>query len=333
MSSESPRVVSVIVPAHNYAHYLPEMMQSLQAQTLAEWECVIIDDGSTDDTRAVVEKLASADARIRYFHQDSQGPSAARNAGFEKSRGRYLQLLDADDLLEPGKLKLHADYLDAHPEVGLVYGEIRYFRNEHPRERTLSLDGGAHPWTSEISAQGEPLLHAVVTANITAINAPLFRKDLALAADGFDAARRYAEDWDFWIRLALAGGRFHFLHAEGARALGRSHGVSRGHDRVRMLEANITLRRALQPRLLTEELKALNTRQLDDAAFLLALEKTLESRTLWRRWRRALRIGAQSRNSRRILYALAFPFARETGLQSVVRLVQTLRFRGRAHRS
>lgn len=307
---EMTPAVSIIVPAHNYAAFIPAMLLSLQAQTLADWECIVVDDGSTDDTRAVVDEFSAHDPRIRYFHQNSQGPSAARNTGFAHSRGRYLQLLDADDLLEPDKLQQHMAYLDAHPEVDLIYGQVRYFRNEAPEERTLSLEGGEYPWTIEISASGPALLRALVVSNITATNAPLFRKELAQAAHGFDAERRYDEDWDFWIRCALAGGRFHFQHCEGTRALGRSHGINHGGNRVRMLAAEISLRQELQVQLADQELQALNARLENEARILLRFEEALNEPRVLRRWNRLFRASIGSRSMRWFVYSLALPVGR-----------------------
>lgn len=304
------------------------MLCSLQVQTLRDWECVFVDDGSTDDTRAVVQQFAAADARIRYFFQDSQGPSAARNRAIAESRGRYFQLLDADDLIESRKLELQVAYLHSHPEVDLVYGQARYFRDSHPHERTLSLDGGERPWTTEISASGKPLLRALIRSNLTAIHAPLFRRELVARAGGFDTTRRYVEDWDFWLRCALEGGIFHFQHWPDTRALVRSHGASLSRSHAAMLAAQITMRQALDARLHavpgSAALSELNQNFMADAEFLLGLEKTLEVRFFPARLAAAWQIGWRGRGGGRLSYALTFPFIRQPAIRSLLRALLRL---------
>src|SRR4051812_5654849 len=123
----SEAIISVIVPCFNYGHYLPDTLRGLLAQQFKHWECIIVDDGSTDDTAGVAAAFAADDARIRYLRQANAGLSAARNAGLSAARGRYIQLLDADDSIAPQKLALQFDYLETHPEADLVFGNALYF--------------------------------------------------------------------------------------------------------------------------------------------------------------------------------------------------------------
>ena len=91
--------VSVIIPCYNHAHYLCRAVQSVLAQTYADWEAIIVDDGSTDNTREVATRFS--DPRVRYIYQENRGLSAARNTGISAAQGSYLAFLDADDELEP----------------------------------------------------------------------------------------------------------------------------------------------------------------------------------------------------------------------------------------
>src|SRR5215208_6900864 len=93
-------LVSVVVPSYNYGHLIRETLESLAAQTYAAWECVVVDDGSADDTRAVVEAYAATDPRVRYVRQENARQGAARNNGIRHSSGAYFQFLDADDTIE-----------------------------------------------------------------------------------------------------------------------------------------------------------------------------------------------------------------------------------------
>ena len=123
MSQFTRMMVSVIVPAYNAASHLPTAIASVRAQTMPDWEMIIVNDGSIDDTVAILD--AQDDPRIRVIHQPNAGASAARNAGLGHARGTYITFLDADDLLPPDALNLRAAFLDAQPDVDIVNGGVR----------------------------------------------------------------------------------------------------------------------------------------------------------------------------------------------------------------
>ena len=106
--------VSIIIPTYNRVGYLSQAVDSVLAQTLVDWELIVVDDGSTDETSCYLESLA--DPRIVALGQMNQGESAARNAGIAHARGRYIAFLDDDDLFAPQKLELQAAFLCDHPE-------------------------------------------------------------------------------------------------------------------------------------------------------------------------------------------------------------------------
>ena len=115
--------VSIITPVFNGAHVITEAASSVYAQTMQDWEWIIVDDGSTDETAAFLEKLD--DPRVQIIRQDNAGVSAARNAGLEQARGEYVTFLDADDVLPPDALELRAAYLDVEKSVDIANGGIR----------------------------------------------------------------------------------------------------------------------------------------------------------------------------------------------------------------
>lgn len=96
--------VSVIIPCYNHGHYLPHAVNSVLAQTFTDWEAIIVDDGSTDNTREVAAQFT--DERVRYVHQENRGLSGARNTGIRAAQGAYLAFLDADDEWEPRFLRV-----------------------------------------------------------------------------------------------------------------------------------------------------------------------------------------------------------------------------------
>jgi len=116
--------ISVIIPAYNRELYLEEAIQSVLAQTCPPEEIIVVDDGSTDHTR---EKVRSFGERICYLFQENRGASSARNAGVDRSRGRFLAFLDSDDVWVPQKLEWQMDHLIRHPETAMVHGHIQAF--------------------------------------------------------------------------------------------------------------------------------------------------------------------------------------------------------------
>ena len=111
MSSTKQPLVSIVVPMHNAARFIHDTIQTAQAQTYKNWEMLIVDDASTDDSVAIVKNYVEADSRIRLLSQTTNGGAAkARNAGVAASKGRYIAFLDADDLWHPDKLRLQLDF-------------------------------------------------------------------------------------------------------------------------------------------------------------------------------------------------------------------------------
>jgi glycosyltransferase involved in cell wall biosynthesis len=114
--------VSVIVPTYNAARFLAPTLESLLRQSLPDWECIVVDDGSTDESAAIANQFVSRDRRFRYLRQENSGRAIACNTGYAAtgSDSRYLFFLDSDDLLAPRALETLCAYLDAHSEVGVV---------------------------------------------------------------------------------------------------------------------------------------------------------------------------------------------------------------------
>ena len=253
--------VSVIIPAFNYGRFIARTIASVQAQTLTNWECVVVDK-STDDTAEIVAAISADDARVRYLRQEDRGLSAARNAGLRATTGEFVQFLDADDLIGPRKLERQAEILASHPEVDLVYGQARYFRDataESPRvewERELSTVSGA----------GEPLLAALLRQNIMVVQAPLIRRPLLERIGGFDPNLPTIEDWDCWIRCALAGAVFQYDAGSGADCWSyvRVHGASMSSDQIAMHETAVRIREKVESKLPGPELRRLNRRRIHE---------------------------------------------------------------------
>jgi glycosyltransferase involved in cell wall biosynthesis len=126
-------IVSIITPFHNAARWLPEALATVRAQTLSDWEQILVDDGSSDNSVAIVEVAAIEDMRFRLLRMPRNGgPSAARNLALDAARGRFLAFLDADDLWLPEKLALSLDWMTAHG-YSFVYHDYRHISHDGAR--------------------------------------------------------------------------------------------------------------------------------------------------------------------------------------------------------
>ncbi len=125
------KTVSVIIPAFNAGKYLSEALESVFAQTHPPLEILVVNDGSTDDTAAVMEQYGD---RIIALHQENAGIGAARNAALGRARGEFIACLDADDAFSPTKLADHVAAFERYPEVDLTFGTMRRFRDGEPRD-------------------------------------------------------------------------------------------------------------------------------------------------------------------------------------------------------
>ena len=153
-------LVTVILPIYNRAGFVPDALGAIAAQTWRDWELIVVDDGSTDDTvRAIEGHRGLVGDRLRVIRQDNAGPAAARNAGLDQAAGDYVAFYDSDDLWLPHHLESCVRALEAHPEVDWVYGASRAVRmpgGEVTAESTFQVDGRPRPFLSlETTVDGD----------------------------------------------------------------------------------------------------------------------------------------------------------------------------------
>lgn len=306
-------LVSVIVPTYNYGRLIGHSLDSLRAQTYPEWECVVVDDGSTDDTAEVVARYAGRDARIRYVRQQNRKQAAARNNGMRNSRGAYFQFLDADDLIEPGKFERQVEYLESHPEVDIVYGDARFFSDEAMRERHLMPGNHDEPRAPTVSGSGESVVAALVRKDPIPINTALVRRRVIERIGDFDERLSPVEDWEYWIRCAAFGARFHYEVFEQTYALVRYHpaSASRSSGR-RLLGAILLMRRKIMGMPLSPEVLRVNRELAAEEEGLLGVAEVLEGERAagaYRLCRAAVRDGNARHRVKWLACALAAPFA------------------------
>jgi len=184
-----PRV-TVLVPVYNRPGYVREALESALAQECpGGFEVLVVDDGSTDETPAV---LASFGDRIRVIRQENAGPAVARNRAFDESRGEFVALLDSDDIWLPGKLAAQVALLDREPRAAVAHSEVAEF-----------FEGDAErAWTRRPPIVGGRVLHALLARNTIHTMTVLLRKSVLDEVGGFDPSFPPCEDWDLWLRIA-----------------------------------------------------------------------------------------------------------------------------------
>jgi glycosyltransferase involved in cell wall biosynthesis len=194
----SDELVTVVVPAYNAAATIRRTLKSIQKQTHRNLEILVVDDGSTDATRAIVEKLSQADPRIRLVPLSNSGVAAARNMGIVQAKGRFIAPIDADDLWRSDKVALQLRaFRDGGEQIGLVYTWYKIIDED---DRVIV----AKPTPP---VEGD-LLQAIAIRNIVGNGSSvMFRREVALAVGGYDSTLRRrdaqgCEDWKLYFQIA-----------------------------------------------------------------------------------------------------------------------------------
>jgi hypothetical protein len=224
-------LVSIIIPCYGQARYLPDALNSVLAQTSADWECIVVDDGSPDHTQDVAAKYCRRDPRIRLVTQSNRGLAGARNRGISEARGHYIQFMDADDLISPEKLALQVAALSQSQRPSVSYTDYRYCP-EDDVTKTTTRDNFTPPrffhkrrlhdiaarWESEFS----------IPCHCFLFDARFFCENHIR----FDETLPNHEDWDCWMQIFATDPEVH--HVEGPLAIYRLHDASICVDRSRM---------------------------------------------------------------------------------------------------
>jgi glycosyltransferase involved in cell wall biosynthesis len=181
--------VSIVIPNYNQMHYLRSSIQSVLNQTYKNFEIVIIDDGSTDDSKSVISGFGD---RVRCIYQENKGLAGARNTGIHAARGELIGLLDADDEWMPSYLERMVSFANANPEAAVYYC------------RAQAMDANGDPLPQIFGGPPVPpdqLYHTLLRANFIIPSTILMIKSAITQAGLFDPDLRSLEDWDLWLRL------------------------------------------------------------------------------------------------------------------------------------
>lgn len=198
-----PGLVSTIIPVFNRPRQLGEAVESVLAQDYRPIEILIVDDGSTDETPAAADRLAAEHPEVGVVHQANGGPGRAREAGRQRAQGEFIQYLDSDDLLLPGKFSGQVAGLRAQPECGASYGWTRY--------RPIGADITPGPWKGS-GVPTETMFPSFLQSRWWDTPTPLYRRSVCDSAGPWTDLW-LEEDWEYDCRVAALGTRLHHLRA------------------------------------------------------------------------------------------------------------------------
>lgn len=226
---ESMATVDVIIPAFNAARYLPFALESVAAQTFDDWQILLIDDGSTDDTAEVAAPFVSRfGSRIQYIKVENGGVSAARNIAIRRSTAEFLALLDADDVWLANRLEDSLKAFIGRPKVGLAYGLVT----------GMDPDGGIMATFEGNPEHAQGHIAPYIYMRKVELPSPTItlRKTCIDAVGAFDETLRVTEDRDLWLRIAL---RYEVAFVPKVLAYYRVSPNSLTTDPQRMLDAQL----------------------------------------------------------------------------------------------
>lgn len=203
-------MISIIIPAYNAAEFILEAVSSIMRQDCTDYEIIIVDDGSTDSTRDVLNKLIDS-KEIKYIHQVNSGPGAARNRGLEVATKDYVCFLDADDALLPYSISKRVDFMDRHPEVSMVFTDLYRCRTkDDTSEIHLRADNFLEKFAEAVISSTPPeyvfdaRYVSLAFKHNPSIKTPtvMVRRETFDKVGLFDCSLRAAEDVDMWLRIA-----------------------------------------------------------------------------------------------------------------------------------
>jgi glycosyltransferase involved in cell wall biosynthesis len=226
----SAGLISVVIPCYNQAHFLSEAIQSVLSQSYTDFEVIVVDDGSTDDTAEVALGYVAADRRVRLIRQENRGLAGARNRGLAASRGEYVVFLDSDDRLVEEALEVGVRELASHPECAFVSGHYR----------PISADGDPYAVPRRARIDEDHYLALLRDNYISMPASVMYRRWVFEEVGGFNGSVDAAADWDLYLRVAR---RFPIFHHGEVVADYRWHGSNMTADPALMLRSTVSVLR------------------------------------------------------------------------------------------
>lgn len=235
MSKTMPKV-SIIIPVYNSQKTVGEALDSVAAQTCADYEIIVVNDGSTDQSEGLIKKYMRPPWDITYVEQVNKGAAAARNAGIWIAKGQLIAFLDADDLWDKDRLAAGLETMDKNPQAGLVFSDMR-----HMADGTLVHASYLHERGYRNLSSGR-IYDNLLKENFIFTPTVTLRRDVLKEVGYFDEALPIAEDYDLWLRIAR---QFEILFIDRPLVTRRRVGSNITEDRQVYIESCICLREKL----------------------------------------------------------------------------------------
>lgn len=252
-------LVSVIVPCYNYGSFLKFTLESVLKQEYQNWECIIVDDGSTDNTKEIAEEFTVDDKRFAYVYQKNAGLSAARNTGVKHASGKYVQFLDSDDLIDTKKLQVQVEYMEQNERVDIMYGDSIFFDTNS--DNVTNGDRRIKNLKLKVSGAGKALVRNFCVNNFIEVSSPLVKKAMLDKVGIFDTTYFTYEDWQYWFRAAVEGFHFSYAPIPGSETYIRYGHTSMLSNSKTKVRSGIQIRKYMAP-FLSPASKVYNTYRL-----------------------------------------------------------------------
>jgi glycosyltransferase involved in cell wall biosynthesis len=222
------------MPAYNAEKYIAEAIDSVIQQSCPDWELIIVDDGSTDRTAAIIKEYEN-DQRIHYIYQEHVGQGKARNKAISQTGGEYIAFLDADDCWLPGKLQQQLSIIE-EKKVDLVFSDAYLFEDKPDFEKRMNITPGYY--------QGEEAVRKFLVINYIPILTVLAKKSAIEKVNGFTEKEEIHEDYHLWLRMLISGSSF--LGIDSALACYRQHPASSTLDAGKVLLYDIHVLQSIE---------------------------------------------------------------------------------------
>lgn len=220
-------LVSIIIPFFNAAVHFRDTLVSIQSQTFQHWECICVDDGSTDSSFHIASTLALSDRRFRIFSRPEhlpKGGNSCRNYGFEQARGQFIQWFDADDLMRPGMLERKAVVLKTDPSLDFVVSKIAEFVRGKIICKDYEMDSD-----NRVADFLAYKIHFLTPG-------PMFRRSFLLGRPLFSTQLKRHQEWEFFSRLLIEGCSYRVLNVYCSIRLIHAESINAVHHRKTLLE-------------------------------------------------------------------------------------------------
>ncbi|MFC4817358.1 glycosyltransferase family 2 protein [Flavobacterium sp. GCM10023249] len=244
-------IISIIIPSYNKASFIKDTLQSVLNQSYLNWECIIIDDGSTDDSELIIKDFANSDPRFVFLPKDiklPKGPSSSRNLGIQKAKGEFVLFLDADDLLSSDCLENRMKYFEENKDNDFLVFQMQRFQTQP--------DYSVKRIKFDISE--ELVLHSFIHLHgVWAITSPIYKTQLLKSVRGFDEKLTNFEDFELAVKVILKSGRYKFFDIVDCYYRNDEDYVkkySNSKAKLRMLESFCTFIQSIDAFLLTEKI-------------------------------------------------------------------------------